>query len=141
MAEAAPNDRSTVAPDPWSIPLVELDVSRANLFGTDTQGAYFARPRKEAPVHYCARSDNGPYWSITRFHDIKHVDTHHHIFSSEAGGITISEMESDPDVQLENFIAMDPPKHDEQRKTVAPSVARAGGAAAAPRSHFDARAE
>ena len=46
-----------------------------------------------------------------------YVDTHHDIFSSE-GGITIDDQ--DEDFVLPMFIAMDPPKHDLQRKTVQP---------------------
>ena len=43
------------------------------------------------------------------------VDTTHGVFSSE-GGITV--VDQDEDFQLPMFIAMDPPKHDVQRKTV-----------------------
>ncbi len=118
-ASTAPAD----ARDPWSAPLDRIDVSHAERFGSDTVGPWFARLRRDDPVHYCAESSTGPYWSVTKFHDIKFVDTHHDVFSSEVGGITIANTEDDPEVQLENFIAMDPPRHDEQRKTVAPSVA------------------
>jgi cytochrome P450 len=110
------------APDPYSIPLDEIDVSRAEYYASDTQGPLFARLRKEDPVHYCPASANGPYWSVTRFHDIKFVDTHHDVYSSEVGGITIADRDAEPEVQLDNFIAMDPPKHEAQRKTVAPAV-------------------
>ena len=71
-------------------------------------------------VHYCAESEDGPYWSVTKFDDIKYVDSHHEIFSSE-GGITIGEQ--DEDFELPMFIAMDPPKHDFQRKEVQSVVA------------------
>jgi cytochrome P450 len=50
------------------------------------------------------------------------VDTNHEIFSSEAGGVAIVDPRAE-DAGIENFIAMDPPQHDEQRKTVTPSVA------------------
>ena len=111
--------------DPWSLPLADIDVSEASLYANDAIHPYFARLRRDAPVHYCAESATGPYWSVTRFEDIKHVDTHHQLFSSELGGISIAEQELEEHVQLENFIAMDPPKHTAQRKTVAPSVAPA----------------
>ncbi|MGE5159125.1 MAG: cytochrome P450, partial [Gemmatimonas sp.] len=75
------------------------------------------RLREEDPVHFTAESEFGPYWSITKYNDIKYVDMHHEIFSSE-GGITIGDQ--DEDFQLPMFIAMDPPKHDVQRKVVAP---------------------
>jgi cytochrome P450 len=53
------------------------------------------------------------------------VDTNHHAFSSDAhlGGITIGD--PDDDFILPMFIAMDPPKHDAQRKVVSPIVAPA----------------
>ena len=47
------------------------------------------------------------------------VDTNHGVFSSEPA-ITIAE--PDDDFQLPMFIAMDPPKHDAQRKVVSPIV-------------------
>ena len=64
----------------------------------------------------------GPYWSVTRYNDIMEVDTNHSVFSSASalGGITIRDI--DPDLRRESFISMDPPKHDEQRKTVSPIV-------------------
>lgn len=119
MSEAL--DNSTT--DPWSVPLNQIDVSEPTRFANDSQGPFFERLRKEDPVHYCEDSVNGAYWSVTKFHDIKYVDTHHDIFSSEVGGIAIGDADAEPEVQLENFIAMDPPRHDEQRITVSPSTA------------------
>ncbi len=52
--------------DPYSIPLEKIDVSDSELFETDTHWGYFERLRKEDPVHYCAASDFGPYWSVTK---------------------------------------------------------------------------
>jgi hypothetical protein len=40
------------------------------------------RLRKEEPVHYCADSAFGAYWSITKFNDIVAVDANHGVFSS-----------------------------------------------------------
>ena len=50
------------------------------------------------------------------------VDTNHGVFSSEAhlGGITVADQ--DADFILPMFIAMDPPKHDAQRKAVSSIV-------------------
>ncbi len=105
-----------------TIPLADIDVSRADLYGEDTWRPYFARLRREDPVHYCRDSLNGPYWSVTRHADIMHVDTHHEIFSSETGGITIADPGVE-EIELDNFIAMDEPRHRLQRRTVSPSVA------------------
>ena len=103
----------------YAMPLEDINVAQPELFQTNTFWPYFERLRKEAPVHYCREHEHGPYWSVTKYNDIMHVDTNHGIFSSE-GGITIAEQ--DEDFQLPMFIAMDPPKHDAQRKVVSPIV-------------------
>jgi len=120
MSEA-PHKNQDPNLDPYSIPLdAKFNVANGHVFQADKQWAWFERLRKEAPVHYCDESEHGPYWSITKYKDIMYVDTHHDIFSSE-GGITV--VEQDEDFPLPMFIAMDQPKHDEQRKTVSPVVA------------------
>ena len=107
----------------YSTPIDEIDVSRAELFKTDTMWPYFERLRKEAPVHYCPSNEEfGPYWSVTKYNDIMAVDTNHQVFSSEEG---ITLRDQDEDFKLPMFIAMDPPKHDDQRKVVSPIVAPA----------------
>jgi cytochrome P450 len=110
------------AADPWKIPLDQFNPADPELFRTNSFWDYFKRLRAEEPVHYCTNSDPeiGPYWSITKYNDIMAVDTNHQVFSSE-GGITLRNQ--DEDFQLPMFIAMDPPKHDVQRKTVSPIVA------------------
>ena len=79
----------------------------------------FKRLREEEPVHYCADSTMGPYWSVTSHAEIMEVDTSHDIYSSEP---TIVIQDEFDDFRLPMFIAMDPPKHDVQRQTVAPTV-------------------
>mgnify|MGYP006107659335 FL=1 len=109
-------------PDVATQALEDIDVSLPGRFRDDDWHDWFARLRKEDPVHYCRDSVNGAYWSVTKHADIKAVDTNHEIFSSEAGGVAIVDPREE-DKAVENFIAMDPPRHDEQRKTVTPSVA------------------
>ena len=88
-ASAAKNWKSSrrlrIAPDerdPKQIPIAELNVANPELFRTQRAYDYFQRLRDEAPVHYCADSQYGPYWSITRYEDIMAVDKNHQIFSS-----------------------------------------------------------
>ncbi|PWR18421.1 cytochrome P450 [Zavarzinia aquatilis] len=110
------------ANDPYAIPLADIDVSDPARFRDFTLWPYFERLRKEDPVHWCANGMFGPYWSVTKYKDIMQVETSHNIFSSdtELGGITIED--GNAKLGLPMFIAMDPPKHDEQRKTVSPIV-------------------
>lgn len=109
--------RSQVELDPYDLPLDTINVANPYLFAADRHGPWFKRLRDESPVHYCVDSMHGPYWSVTRYDDIMKVDTSHDIYSSEPS-ITIR----DPleDLPLPMFIAMDRPKHDEQRRVVSP---------------------
>ena len=113
MAEA-------VAQDAYSIPLDEIDVSRADLFQNDAHWPYFERLRREDPVHYHPTSMFGPYWSITRFDDIMEIEKRHEDFSSEPAIVLADRPD---DFQTTSFIALDPPVHDAQRKTVQNVVA------------------
>jgi len=115
--------KDLAAEEAANTPLDKFDVSDPERFRTDTHWPFFARLRKEAPVHFCAESRFGPYWSVTKFNDIMAVDTDYKNYSSDwtYGGITIND--PDADFQLPMFIAMDPPKHDAQRKVVSPIVA------------------
>ncbi len=104
----------------YATPLEEFHPGAPRLFQNDTLWPWFERLRKEAPVHYCTNAPIEPYWSVTRYHDIMHVDTNHGIFSSDVshGGIMIRDVA--PGYDWPSFIAMDEPRHGEQRKTVSP---------------------
>lgn len=104
-----------------SLPLEAIDFSDPSLFQSGAIGKCFERLRREDPVHFQKDGMYGPFWSITKFKDIMAVDTDHGTFSSEArlGGIAITER----GLHRQNFIAMDPPRHDSQRRAVSPVVA------------------
>ena len=106
--------------DPYAIPLEDIDMSDPSLYETENHWAFFERLRKEAPVHYCKDSAFGPFWSVTKFDDITEVDKNDQIYSSEPA-IVIGD--NPEDFQLDMFIAMDAPKHDDQRKAVTDAVA------------------
>jgi cytochrome P450 len=106
--------------DPWTMPLDQIDVADARLFQDDVWPDWFARLRRDDPVHFTADSQFGPYWSVTRYKDIMRAETNPAVFSS-ASGITLLDQETQ--YRLAMFIAMDPPKHDLQRLVVAPIVA------------------
>ncbi len=117
MSEAKQNDAPIA--DPYTLPLDAIDVSDSRLFEADAWGPYFKRLREEDPVHFTENELFGRFWSVTKFNDIMHVDMHHKIFSSEPN-IVIGDQEED--FKLPMFIAMDQPKHDEQRKVAQPVV-------------------
>lgn len=109
-------------------PASELDLATLDVVDPEMwrQGKFWdrlERLRKEDPVHYTPDSFVGPYWSVTLYEDIMAVDTDHKRFSSswEYGGITLGPPLEDFEMPM--FIAMDEPRHSEQRKTVQPAVA------------------
>jgi cytochrome P450 len=108
-----------------SMPLEQIDPSKGYLFEHDYIGWVFERLRRDDPVHLSHSKRYGPYWSVTTYKEILAVDTDHATYSSDAhlGGISLAERPA-PEV-FPSFIAMDPPRHDEQRKTVSPIVAPA----------------
>lgn len=108
-----------------ALPLDQINVADPKLYQDDVWSPYFARLRREAPVHYCPESAYGPYWSVTRFKDIMHVEVNHEIYSSaaELGGIQVEDQPKAMD--RPSFIRMDPPRHTQQRRVVAPIVASA----------------
>ena len=101
--------------------LASLDVSDPEIYRSDTWHDPFARMRAEDPVHYCPDSPFGPYWSVTKYSDIMHVELDHETYSSEIGGTQLRD--DPPGSEIQNFIRMDPPTHTAERKTVAPIVA------------------
>lgn len=103
-----------------SAELSELDVSNFHLFRADAIWPFFERLRNDAPVYFHEESRYGPYWSVTRHDYIKEIDSDQHRFSSQ-DNITI--IDTPPEFDFPNFIAMDSPRHDEQRKVVSPVVA------------------
>jgi cytochrome P450 len=104
----------------YAMSLKDMHPGAPRLFSTDTLWPYFERLRKEEPVHYCANSPIEPYWSVTKYNDIMHVETNPGIFSSDLslGGISIRD--TPPGYELPSFITMDEPRHSAQRRTVAP---------------------
>ena len=107
-------------------PIAPIDVSRAELFEGEGWQEPFRKLRAEAPIQYVPESDFGPYWSVSTYKPIVHIESLPKIFSSswEYGGIAIPGSVDEPmenELRTPMFIAMDPPHHTAQRRTIAPS--------------------
>jgi cytochrome P450 len=113
-------------PDPYSIPIEAINPIWPRLFQENKMWGFFKRLREEDPVHLNELPETGRFWSLTRYDDIKAVDSNHELFSSAHGitlGLPIGTPLPEGALGIQMFIAMDPPKHDVQRATVAPVVA------------------
>ena len=107
------------------VPLDEINPVWNRLFSENRMLEYFERLRREDPVHFNETEVAGRYWSLTRYDEIKAVDTDYKNFSSAHGitlGFPIDQPLPEGALDVSMFIAMDPPKHDVQRKTVSPVV-------------------
>jgi cytochrome P450 len=107
------------APDAADCSIDEINPANPHLFKEDRWHDHFARLRAEDPVHLNEIETAGRYWSITKYEDVRAVDGNHQTFSS-ANGITLGPpvaIHTPPNI-IRAFIAMDPPTHTDQRKTV-----------------------
>ncbi|MEX0943637.1 MAG: cytochrome P450 [Pseudomonadales bacterium] len=113
-------------PPASEVALESINPVSARLFSENRWSEYFERLRNEDPVHFNQTELAGRFWSLTRYQDIKRVDTDQVNFSS-AHGITLGFPVDTPlpegALNISMFIAMDPPTHDVQRKTVTGVVA------------------
>jgi cytochrome P450 len=82
----------------------------------------FTRMQREAPAHFSPQRnlpDEGGFWSITRFDDVRAVSRDHRTFSSERRGIFHMDDIGVPlDMQRLQLISMDPPRHDRLKALV-----------------------
>jgi cytochrome P450 len=119
-------DAPPVLADPWSVPIETLNPIDGRLFQQGLHWEQFRRLRAEDPVHLNESPRLGRYWSVTKFEDILAIDKDWQRFSSAHGislGLALDQEPPADMLQVSNFIAMDPPKHDEQRSTVQGVVA------------------
>jgi cytochrome P450 len=125
MADGAAQIAEEARARAYATPLDQFHVADVELFTGDTFWPYFERLRAEDPVHYTAQSEFGPYWSVTLYNDIVRVESDPETFSSSSanGGITLFDGAGPTD--RTNFISLDPPEHDAQRKVVAPMFSTA----------------
>ena len=103
------------------------DVSHPDVYRENRFEAPFKALRAAGGIHYFEDSRFGPYWAITTYKPIVHVEALPGIYSSstELGGISIAGAGNQNlqsfEVPMPMFIGMDPPKHTGQRRTVAPA--------------------
>lgn len=113
-------------PSAYDLPLADINPVNPRLFSEDRWQEYFERLRDEDPVHFSQTDLAGRFWSLTSYKDIKKVDADHENFSSAQGitiGLPIDTPLPEGALNVSMFIAMDPPVHDDQRKTVTGVVA------------------
>ena len=104
------------------IDLNTLDLADPAVWAAGPPYELFARLQREAPVHHSPQRsapEEGGFWSITRFDDVRAVSRDHRTFSSEQRGIFHFDDIGVPlDIQRLQLISMDPPRHDRLKALV-----------------------
>lgn len=96
--------------------LANLDLVDLALWKNGPPYEIFAILRRQAPVHWsplAAWPGEAGFWSITRAADIRRISQDWQTFSSERGGVLVlDDIGISLDVQRQQLISMDPPRHD-----------------------------
>jgi cytochrome P450 len=94
----------------------DIDLGDLDLWENGPPYEIFNRLRREAPVHWsplAARPQEGGFWSITRAADVRTISMDWQTFSSERGGVAVLDDIGIPvEMQRQQMISMDPPRHD-----------------------------
>jgi cytochrome P450 len=102
--------------------LASVDLADPAVWDDGPPWELFARMQREDPIHFSPqrnRPDEGGFWSITRFDDVRAVSRDHRTFSSEKRGIFHWDDIGVPlDIQRLQLISMDPPRHDRLKALV-----------------------
>jgi cytochrome P450 len=96
--------------------LDRIDLGDLGLWEEGPPHDLFARLRREAPLHWSPLADypeEAGFWSVTRAADLRRVSLDWETFSSYVGGILVLDDFGIPlEVQQQQMISMDPPRHD-----------------------------
>lgn len=97
------------------IDVKDIDLGNLELWEDGPPHEIFDRLRAEDPVHWSPMAgwdDEPGFWSITKAEDIRTVSMDWETFSSERGGILVTDHATPVEAQNAMFIGMDPPRHD-----------------------------
>jgi cytochrome P450 len=101
-----------------------LDLADPAVWDDGPPWELFARMQREDPVHFSPqrnRPQEGGFWDITTYEDVRAVSRDYKTFSSERRGIFHWDEISDGlglDIQRLQMISMDPPRHDRLKALV-----------------------
>jgi len=81
----------------------------------------FAELRRTDPVHFQEMSGEPGYWMVLKHADVVHVAREPRLFSASDGGVMLENLEASQLEMMRNMLlAMDPPRHVDYRRPVAP---------------------
>jgi len=85
----------------------------------------FEELRRTQPVYWQDMRDEPGYWAVLKHADVVHVAREPNLFSASEGGVVLENLEPPMLEMMRNMLlAMDPPRHQDYRRPVAPSFKR-----------------
>jgi cytochrome P450 len=80
-----------------------------------------AELRRTSPVHWQDIPGQPGFWAVLTHADVVHVSRNPNLFSAEAGGVVIEDLDPERLARMRDMIlSMDPPRHVAYRKPLAP---------------------
>jgi len=99
--------------------LADIDLADPDTFRVGVPHAAFALLRREAPVFRQAEASGRGFWAVTRYADVVAISRDPRLFSSNAGGTNIFELDGgDLELVRMMLLNMDPPRHTKYRRLV-----------------------
>ena len=84
--------------------------------------ATFAELRRTTPVYWQDIPGQPGYWAVLKHADVIHVSREARLFSASEGGIMLEDAHPEQLLRMRNMLlAMDPPRHVDYRRPLAPS--------------------
>ena len=83
--------------------------------------AVLAELRRTQPVHFQEMSGEPGYWMVLKHADVVHVAREPKLFSASEGGVMLENLAPEQlDMMRNMLLAMDPPRHADYRRPIAP---------------------
>jgi cholest-4-en-3-one 26-monooxygenase len=99
--------------------LSDIDLTDLEAFDDGIPHEWFARLRRDDPVHWQDEIDGPGFWSITKYQDAVHASRRPDLFSSWLGGTNLFDLTpEDLEGSRTLMLNMDPPEHAKFRRLV-----------------------
>ncbi|MEI7623348.1 MAG: cytochrome P450, partial [Actinomycetes bacterium] len=105
--------------------MMTIDLYDPDTYSASVPHEDFATLRREDPVHWQDMPGQPGYWAVLRHADVVHVSRHPELFSCEAGGVVVEDLDPERLARMRDMLlSMDPPRHIAYRKPLAPEFAQ-----------------
>jgi cytochrome P450 len=99
-----------------------IDIYSPDIYIDAPPHAVFEELRRTSPVYFQEMDGEPGYWAVLKHADVVHVAKHPVLFSATEGGVVLENLTPERLMMMQNMLlAMDPPRHLDYRRPLAPS--------------------